>query len=350
MQFHFTEPQTDFEKLIGGYFYINAVGAIKPNDDVKFQKFLKDLSPPPRTTVYIDSEGGDVDAAIGIGRLIRKHWFSCSVGRYMIDTDVIPSAIFPRKFVPGLCMSAATLMYIGGRLRYFKNDSTFGIHQFSFRNPSPDNIAHSQVLSARIAVYMEEMGVSSRFLEISSSTASTAINRLPEEQLKELGIVTGGQTEAEWTTHSRNNTLYVRGERDSLFGHHKVMLCYARGAGFIFWAVIESQGREAELTGFGAVEVVINGEETRLDISKRCDRAVIGNYVNVVSRISEEEAKKIAFSDSFGVQIRMTGDADVFLGVAAISTESGRDQLQTFFNTLCLEENVEWGTVEAPRS
>ena len=341
MEFHFTEPQTEFEKLVGGHFYINAMGTIEPGDHEKFIKFLRATNPPPRSTVYIDSSGGDVDAAIAIGRIIRDHWFSTAIGRYILDTTASASPITSRKLIPGRCMSAATLIYLGGRLRYFSAEATFGVHQFSFRNPSPLNVARSQVLSAKIATFVAEMKVMPAFLEISSATTSDAISILSKDQLATLGVVTGGLTEAEWSVQAKNHILYVRGERDSLFGHHKIMLCYVKGVGFLFWAVIEALGRERELTEFGLIEIVVNVEDNRIDISDRCDRVVYGIYVNVISRLTEDEARVIAFSDSFGVQIRFSSEAHVFFGISALSTEGGRDQLQTFFNTLSSENSPE---------
>ncbi|PTW45293.1 hypothetical protein [Rhodovulum kholense] len=335
MDFHFTEPQTDAERLFGGFHYINAIGRIEAGDDARFREFLTKVTPPPRLTVYIDSVGGDVEAAIGIGRLIRERWFSTSVGSYVLDQDQDPSYILPRKHIAGTCASAATLVYLGGRLRYLPNGSRFGVHRFSFRNPSPDDVGRSQVLSARIASYVEDMGVSTDFLELSSATSSTEIDTVDEEKLRALKVITDGETEAEWTLQARNHIMYVRGERDSLYGHHKVMLCYAKGTGFMFWAVIESQGREHELMSFGLVEIVVNGEDIRIDISQRCERQVSGIYTNVLARITEEEARAIAFSESFGVRIRFCDEAPVFLGISSVSTEGGKEELQTFFNTLC---------------
>ncbi len=337
MEFHYTEPQTDIERLVGGFYCINAIGRIEAGDDVRFRDFLIRTTPPPRITVYIDSKGGDVEAAIGIGRLIRDHWLSTSVGSYVLDHERGASHVLPREHIKGTCASAATLVYLGGRLRFLSTGSTFGVHQFSFRNPSPDDVARSQVLSARIARYVHDMGVSSGFLELSSSTPSTEIHAVKEERLRALKVITGGVTEAEWSVQARNHIMYVRGERDSLFGHHKVMLCYAKGVGFMFWAVIESQGREPELTSFGLVEIVVNGENTRIDISRRCERQVHGIYTNVLARISQDEARTLAFSESFGVQIRLTDEAPVFVGIAAVSVEGGREQLHTFFNTFCMD-------------
>ncbi|WP_084861321.1 hypothetical protein [Salibaculum halophilum] len=336
MIFHFSEPQTDFERLFGGFYCINAIGRIEAGDDAKFRKFLATTKPPPRLTVYIDSGGGDVEAAIGIGHLIRDHWFSTSVGSCVLEHYHDPSPILPRKYITGICASAATLVYLGGRLRCLLDGSTFGVHQFSFRNPSPDDLERSQVLSARIASYVHDMGVSTGFLELSSATAGTKIDAVDEEKLRALGVITDGVTEAEWSVQSRNHIMYVRGERDSFYGHHKVMLCYTKGAGFMFWAVIESQGREYELTTFGLVEIVVNGENIKIDISQRCTRQVSGIYTNVLARITEEEARTIAFSESFGVQIRYLNESPVFLGISAVSTEGGKEKLQTFFNTLCM--------------
>ncbi|GAA0311040.1 COG3904 family protein [Rhodovulum strictum] len=335
MEFNFTEPQTDAERLFGGFYCINAIGRIEAGDDARFREFLIRVMPPPRLTVYINSVGGDVDAAIGIGRLIRDHWFSTSVGSYVLDHDQDRSYILPRKHITGTCASAATLVYLGGRLRYLPIGSKFGVHQFSFRNPSPDDVGRSQVLSSRIATYVQDMGVSTGFLELSSATSNAEIDTVEEEKLRALKVITGGETEAKWTVQARNYVMYVRGERDSLYGHHKVMLCYVKGTGFMFWAVIESQGRELELTSFGLVEIVVNEEDFRIDVSKRCERQVCGNYTNVLARITEEEARTIAFSESFGVQIRLCNESPMFLGISAVSTEGGREQLQTFFNTLC---------------
>lgn len=335
MQFEYTDPQTEFEHLAGGHFHINAFGEIGSGDDKKFQHFLFQAGPPPRTSVYINSSGGDVDAAMGIGRVIRDCWFSTSIGTCVLDYDASSQFIVSRKLIPGKCMSAATLSYLGGRLRYFPNGSEFGIHQFSFRNPSPNDVRHSQVLSAKIARFVADMGVRPELLEISSSTPSDSIRLLNITELQAMGVVTGGVTDAQWSVHARGKMLYVKGERDSLYGHHKVMLCYAKGVGFLFWAVIESQGRARELTGFNLVEVVVNEEAIRVDISDRCDRMVNGIYVNVIARITQEEARLLAYSDSFGVQIRLSAEAPVFLGASAMSTEGGREQLETFFDVLC---------------
>lgn len=234
-------------------------------------------------------------------------------------------------------MSSATLIYLGGRLRYLDKKAKFGVHQFNFPSAHGDEVprhflAKSQTISARISEYISDMGISTKFLLLTASIPNDKIRIVDRGELESIGVVTGGLTGVTWTLEENNGISYVKGERDSLHGHHKVMICYNKEIGFAFWAVIETQGRAHELLNFGLVEVVINGEDRRINISSRVERGEYGIYTNIFARISEEEAHEIAFSESFGVQIRFSSEAQLFLGVSAMDTSDGRMKLKTFFD------------------
>lgn len=319
--------------MIGGYFCINAVGEIKNGDDIKFKKFLEAHTPPSHMTVYIDSTGGNLEAGIEIGRQIREYGLWTDIGRFVLDQPDPSKPLSPRKHIKGQCMSAATMLYLGGRLRHFFKDSKFGVHRFSFKNPSPEHVGRSQVLSAKIASFVSDMGVSPEFLELSSATDAQEINLVNEERLKELGVITGGVTDVEWSVQARGNMMYVRGERNSIYGRHKVMLGYAKDVGFFFWAVIEAQNRYDELTGFGVVEINLNGEDIKFNISKECQRFPEGSDVNVFTKITNDQARLISESESFGVQIKFVDEAPTFLGITAMPTEGGVEQLRTLYHS-----------------
>lgn len=101
MQFEYTEPQSELEILMGGFVSINIIGPIEVGDDEKFLTFLEKVAPPRRTTIYINSVGGNVEAAMGIGRLIRAGWYSTSIGPYLVSSSSRDSYIFPRELKPG---------------------------------------------------------------------------------------------------------------------------------------------------------------------------------------------------------------------------------------------------------
>lgn len=127
--------------------------------------------------------------------------------------------------------------------------------------------------------------------------------------------------------------MYVRGERDSIYGRHKVMLGFAKEVGFFFWAVIEAQNRFEELTGLDVVEITLNGEEIKIDISDECERFPIGTDVHVFAKISSEQARIISESESLGVRIKFAREAPTFLGIGAMDTKGGVEQLSAFFRS-----------------
>ncbi|MGN7715258.1 hypothetical protein [Agrobacterium radiobacter] len=331
MNFEYSEPQTELEGYLGGYYHINAFGPIEEGDSEKFQRFLERANPPPRTDVYINSGGGHVIAAMGIGRLIRAASFSTTIGTYFLDAQQRDDLIVPRKFTAGRCISAATLMFLGGRLRYFPEGSMFGVHQFSFKDPAPENIEHSQRLSAAIATYISEMGIPTSFLELSAATRGDQLQYVSEDQLAALKIITGGLTQATWGVEMLEHGTWVRGEVDSLWGHGKVILAYSKAGGFTFSAFVETLGRDEELKSFPLVEIIANGHEDCIDISDRCMRVPTGIYTMFMSVLSEAEAHLLAFSTSFGIRIRASADAGTFLGIAPVSTAGAEGKLQGLY-------------------
>ncbi|WP_340584066.1 hypothetical protein [Brucella pseudintermedia] len=336
MQFEYTPPQTEIETALGGFRCINAYGPVNAGDDERFIEFLSRAEVPPRTEIYIDSGGGHVETALNIGRTIREHWLSTSVGQYLLDTsNAANQLILNRRWTPGRCMSAATMIYLGGRLRHLDSSSQFGVHQFSFRDPSPDNLSRSQILSAKIARFVFDMGIPAEFLELSSAVNNDSIQIVPHEKLRELRVITGGETTVDWTVQSRNNFLYIRGERDSLYGHHKMILGATKNGGFYVHAVIESQGREEHLTQFPLVELVFGGENEKvIDISDTAVRTVVGIYTNILAPISNDDAIELLNYNGIGLRVRGSKDAGMFLGIAPMSIDGSEDLVRSFIHIL----------------
>jgi hypothetical protein len=284
-------------------------------------------------TVYIDSPGGDLETAISIGRQIREHGFWTSIGTFALSGIDDSRIIFERIHQVGKCLSAATIIYLGGSLRNFPEGSSFGVHRFSFKNPLPSDLERSQVLSAAVAVFINDMGISPAFLRVSSAVDAKEIKYMSAEELRELRVVTGGQTAVRWSVEARNSLIYVKGEQHSIYGHHKIILGFNKYIGFLFWAVIDSQNRAQELTSFRVVEITLNGEAMKFDISDNCERLVVGSDVHVFAKISLDQAKLISQSTSFGLQIKFGRESPVFLGIGEISTKGGVEQLLTLYKS-----------------
>lgn len=334
MQFYYTSEQSELEVLFGGFRHINAIGKIARGDADRLLDLIRKAEIPPQTTVYIDSSGGDLEEGIKLGCVIRAHDLETSIGTYVLEPAGSDEPMVSRKHNLGKCLSAATMMFAGGRLRHFPHGSKFGVHRFAFESPASSSVGRSQELSADIANFLAKMGVSLSFLTVSASIPSEELHLLGHEELLEYRMVTDGVTDVKWGTEMRSNLIYVRGTRDSIYGRHKVMLAHAKDAGFMFFAVIEAQGRQEELCRFGLVEIVINGEDHRIDISARCERTANDIDVILMSKVTREEAAMIAYSNSFGVQIRFSNESPVFLGVSAMDTTGGKDGLVTLYKSM----------------
>lgn len=71
-----------------------------------------------------------------------------------------------------------------------------------------------------------------------------------------------------------------------------------------------------------------------IDLSERCGREIQGAYVNVFAMLSDEEASELANSDGFGVRIRASSEAPLFLGTAPMAIKGAEDLIRSFVVSL----------------
>ena len=83
-------------------------GRIVPGDE---RTFAAVAAKRQASVVYLRSEGGNIDAAIAIGRMVRKFGLDTFVGRGGIG-----------------CWSACTLIWLSGRHAIIQRDSDLGFH------------------------------------------------------------------------------------------------------------------------------------------------------------------------------------------------------------------------------
>jgi len=112
-------------------------------DEEIFARFLASPSGAAARIVYLDSRGGNTEAAIAIGRMIRQHGLDTA---YHVGH--------------GRCVSACTTIFLGGVHRYYVggNRVADGVatHVGLGFHPSANG---SQEGEGRIAAYYSDMGV-----------------------------------------------------------------------------------------------------------------------------------------------------------------------------------------------
>jgi hypothetical protein len=130
--------------------------------------------------VLLDSPGGDVAAALQLGRQFRAaHW------------DTIVGVPYPLagQSRTATCASACVYTFAGGPSRFVLADNVLGVHQFT--NASPHvTVAQVQYSTALISAYLVEMGVSANVQALAGLTPAGQVMPLTIQDALTLGLGT----------------------------------------------------------------------------------------------------------------------------------------------------------------
>lgn len=130
-------------------------------------------------TILLSSPGGDLDAALALGRTIRAHGFDTAVGRLAPSGGIAPS----------FCASACVFAFAGGVVRRDIAGSRLGVHRFTMTEAGGDTVGAAQRMMGAILAYLDEMGVKASLAE--AATRSASIHWLAPDEARAMDLVTG---------------------------------------------------------------------------------------------------------------------------------------------------------------
>src|SRR5687768_5163628 len=120
-----------------GLVFIGVFGDLVNGDE---QKFVKLVLPIDRAVVVFNSQGGDLQAGIGIGKAIRlKEYWTIVSDR-------------------GVCASACGLAWLGGVRRFLFPDARVGFHAASIERDG--QTAETGMGNALTGAYLNQLGLS----------------------------------------------------------------------------------------------------------------------------------------------------------------------------------------------
>jgi hypothetical protein len=131
-------------------------------------------------TVYFNSPGGKLVAAMAVGRLVRSNGFSTVVG--VRTTDL-------RRPAAGTCFSACPFAFAGGVRRSMLDGSQIGLHLAANSVPVPDEAAFQQKVWQDASTYLESMGVAVELLALMSQASHETIRPLTPQEAARLRLV-----------------------------------------------------------------------------------------------------------------------------------------------------------------
>ncbi|TPI30528.1 hypothetical protein FJ414_24610 [Mesorhizobium sp. B3-1-6] len=168
--------------------WISAEGTIGAGTADKLRQLL-DTIRERRLPIIVDSPGGDVQAALAAGRLIRERGLDVAVARTdFLDCD--PGAVgcvATDDLHAGLtidagaeCDSACAVMIAGGVRRLVGAGAHF--------------LVHSMGMEDKVRAYLDEMAVGSGFFVAMQSAEYAKHRELSRDELKTFGLITGPQS------------------------------------------------------------------------------------------------------------------------------------------------------------
>lgn len=147
-------------------------GRIGPRDPERLRRVLaqNDVRAATMRRTFVHSDGGDVDAAMRVGRALR-------------EADAL-------VHVDGTCVSSCVLILASGVSRWVmrNRDARVGVHRLYFAAADPamstaDARRRYVAVRQRVAGYLEEMGIASELLTLMESTPPESIRYLNENEL-----------------------------------------------------------------------------------------------------------------------------------------------------------------------
>lgn len=212
--------------------WISAEGLITQATPARLKKFLKSLG-GKKVPIVFHSEGGEVNAAYAMGRMIRKGGFETAVGGTRLEncplTDMRCKASVAktgpsigRSYSGGAyCVSACPLALAGGTSRVASQWAYIGVHQFttiyskvtvSYRieyrmvNGRKQEVSRQEIGrknageskstklgkkgEAVLSAYLTEMGVSRDLIDRILSAPPETLRLIPSVEAMQLGLLT----------------------------------------------------------------------------------------------------------------------------------------------------------------
>jgi hypothetical protein len=306
------------QMIIGNAWALYLSGDIDLNAGDRLENYIARNKVPRESWVILNSPGGSLYGGMALGNIIRKHRLRTDVGARRTN----PKQTF--DYDAGGCYSACTLAYVGGSFRFLHNGSHFGIHRFAFSSPQENGTDVAQVASAAIVAHLRSMDIDTDLFTLSTTAGPEEIYEPSLQELQKLNVVTNGFNKPKWTVESNNGILYLKGERDTVYGINKfIMFCPPKSA-MILHIIFDAQGHDEQLLNFPAHSLVIDDQEYPITSGWK---KIANGWFNSEYILTNQQLLAVERAKSVGVIVQGGYGAPVFLGFNSMPFEDGAKKL-----------------------
>jgi hypothetical protein len=320
MEFEATPP--DFGTLLrgGSSWDIFATGEVDLRAGEKLERLLVQKSVPNGSELHVHSPGGSLIGGMNLGRVIRSHNLITHVGK----KGKLENGF--QHTEDGHCMSAAALAFLGGEFRFVGDNSRYGVHRFTLEERSSRGIDDAQILSASVVEYIRSMEVDTELFSIASDCPANDILELPTATMKRLNVINNGLKPARWTIESLEQVLYLKGERDTIYGMQKFLLILPSRDKMYFHIIFDGGPNAEEIMLMDTDRLSIDGELIPLH-ELRILRVSDHGRINLLYQITPEILIKLRTAKRLGFHLQHLPEAAMFVGYESFPFEEGSAKL-----------------------
>lgn len=276
-----------------------------------------------RATIYINSVGGDLQAGMELGEIIRKLSLNTAIGKRGSAYGMAS---------PGSCQSACLMTFAGGVYRFAEPKTYFGVHRFYSRSSGAQDLALGQVISASITGYLMRMGVSPTLFEKMVNAGSGVPQKLPLDQATKLNLVNNGILPPRWEIVGKGGKVYLQGEQETWNGTGRIRVSCSRAEGIRITAQFNAEENTKRIMAETRhLSLRINGSFIGIQ-----PKSVIGQtglsegYLTTTFRPSQSIAYDLSHSRSIGFAW-IPADTSIFFGFDVAISHNG-DLVYSFMN------------------
>lgn len=323
MEFNIVSPNKTHSPILGNAWTIFAFGIIEPDDAERLNALMKSMHIPEESHIYFDSPGGNVIGGIRLGKKLREWRLRSFIGKQISDSDRASGAI---------CYSACTLAFLGGEFRSVSDDSRFGVHRFTGVAPTPYDMDTAQLTSAFIVEYLRSMGVDTALFDIASRTPSSQIEVVPQTRMLELNIINSNSQNTTWSIESMHDSIYLKGERNTVNGINKTLLVCIRKA-LLLHFIFDPKGRTDEVKKMKTISLLFDDDEYHLRAADIARVSVENGLINTTIVTNANILRRLKQANTIGIIYKWTAQTPFFLGFAGMPLDDITNKLAIIRNT-----------------
>lgn len=282
----------EMARALGDGTTIDLAGEIQADTPQRLREALAAL-PRDRSWTFVrfNSPGGDLFAAMEMGRILRAAGAITQVGGY---------GGAPGKGTPSICLSACSLAYLGGVYRYMPQGSVYGVHRaYRTSEPSRSDMDTGQIVASAMATYIHEMGVDTRLLALSVKAGKDGMYLLSEAETEALGVVNNGRKEPTWSIEVVDGGTYLRGAQETVLGEGKIMFSCVGPVVQMMSVYTAGTAKAASLAAAGWTHaMLVNDEGVPLGQPQRIQAS--GRFINTVFALPAAALQKVASATKVG--------------------------------------------------